>query len=322
MKIAIIGPGAIGLFLASRLQDAGQEVWLLDHRPERAAALRRHGCRVVALTGEEQEYFLNVVANPELIGPCDLVLVLVKAHQTAAAAPQIPPLLKTSTVILTLQNGIGNLEALAAVVGWSRLAAGVAFLGVTRLGTHLLRLAGEGPIVVGRPPGSAVAPAELAQVCQLFTTAGFACDISPDILATLWDKLLLNAGINPVTALTRLTNGELLQVPEAWAVAVAAVQEAVEVAKALHLAVSAEPIKRLRQVCEATAANRSSMLQDILAPRQTEIEALNGQIVAHGRRLGLATPVNAALTNLIKALEFSLLAPGRPQGEKQGKTGG
>jgi 2-dehydropantoate 2-reductase len=227
----------------------------------------------------------------------------VKAHQTEVAAQQLPALLKNAGIALTLQNGIGNLESMAAVVGPERLLAGVTMLGVTRLDVGHIRHAGHGPIILGRPPDSGVTPEEMAAIIQLFRQTGLDCQESADILDLLWNKLLINAGINPVSALTRLPNGQLPAVPSAWLVVTAAVQEASEVARARGVNLGAEPIARVRQVCQATAANRSSMLQDVLAQRATEIEAINGQVVAHGQQVQVPTPVNALLTNLVKALE-------------------
>ncbi len=305
VKIAIIGPGAMGLFFAARLQQAGQEVWVLDHRPERSTHLQHHGLRLLTLDGEEQHYVLNVSHQAAAIGPCDLVLMKVKAHQTRTAAQHLPPLLKNDGIALTLQNGIGNLEAMAAVIGPQRLLAGVTMLGVTKLDVGSIRHAGHGPIILGRPPDSQVSPEELTALAEVFRQAGLDCRADPDILAVLWHKLLINVGINPVTALTRLPNGQLPTVPAAWQVVTAAVQEAYDVALALSLNLAPDPVSRVQQVCRATAANRSSMLQDVLAQRPTEIDAINGQIVAHGQHLQVPTPVNALLTNLIKALESS-----------------
>jgi 2-dehydropantoate 2-reductase len=303
LKIAIIGPGAMGLFCAARLQETGQEVWVLDYRPERSAHLQQYGLELLTLEGEERRFVLNAAHEAGTLGPCDLVLMQVKAHQTQFAAQQLPVLLQAGGIALTLQNGIGNLETMAGVAGPRRLLAGVTMLGVTKLDVGRIRHAGHGPIILGRPPDSQVTPQELTAVVEVFRQAGLDCRADPDIIAVLWNKLLINVGINPVTALTRLPNGELPNVPAAWQVVAAAVQEAEDVAVALGLALTAEPLSRVRQVCQATAANRSSMLQDVLGQRQTEIEAINGQIVAHGQRLQIPTPVNALLTNLIKALE-------------------
>ena len=136
---------------------------------------------------------------------------------------------------------------------------------------------------------------------DLFRRAGLECQPREDIEAVLWEKLVINVGINPLTALLRVPNGALLQLPEAWEVAVAAAVEAQAVARAAGLTLSGDPAARLRQVCADTAANRSSMLQDILAGRPTEIEALNAQVATRGRALGLPTPVNDLLTRLLRA---------------------
>ena len=297
MKIAVIGPGALGLFFAACLQQTGQDVRLLDHRPARAAFLSQHGLRLVTLAGSEQHLPLTATAAVDDIGPCDLVLVLVKAHQTRSAAQQLPPLLQGGGLALTLQNGIGNLESLAAVVGPQRL-----LVGVTMLAEGHIRHAGAGPVILGIPPQSQVTAQELAAVVDLFGQGGLDCRPAPDIMAVLWQKLLINVGINPVSALTRLANGRLPEIPAAWEVVSVAVEEAQAVGQAAGVSLPADPMTRVLEVCRATAANRSSMLQDVLVPRPTEIDALNGQIVVLGRRLGLPTPANTLLTNLIKAL--------------------
>ena len=141
----------------------------------------------------------------------------------------------------------------------------------------------------------------MAAVVDLFRHAGLECQPREDIEAVLWEKLVINVGINPLTALLRVPNGALLQLPEAWEVAVAAAREAQAVARAAGLSLSGDPAARLRQVCTDTAANHSSMLQDILAGRPTEIEALNAQVATRGRALGLPTPVNDLLTLLLRA---------------------
>jgi 2-dehydropantoate 2-reductase len=308
LKIAIIGPGAMGLFFAAHLQQSGQDVWVLDHRPERAAQLHHDGLTLLTMAGDERHHVLNVAHETAAIGPCDLVLMKVKAHQTQTAAQYLPALLQDGGIALTLQNGIGNLESMAAVVGPHRLLAGVTMLGVTKLDVGRIRHAGHGPIILGLPPNSQVTSQEMAAIVELMQQAGLDCQASFDILAVLWNKLLINVGINPVTALTQLPNGQLPAVPAAWQVVTAAVQEAYEVALALGLAPVADPLSRVRQVCQATAANRSSMLQDVLAHRQTEIDAINGQIVTHGQQVQVPTPVNTLLTRLIKALESGFAA--------------
>jgi 2-dehydropantoate 2-reductase len=302
MKIAIIGPGAMGCLLAGRFFGAGAEVCLVDYRPERAEVLRQRGISLTDLDGS-RTILPMPVALPGRLEPADLSIVAVKAGQTQKAARDLPALMAGGGIALTLQNGLGNLEQMAAVTGLARLLAGVTFLGATQPAAGEVIFAGQGATIIGAPTGSLVAPAELEVVAELFRRAGLDCQVRDDIEAVLWEKLVINVGINPLTAILRVRNGALPDIPEAWKLAVAAATEAAEVAQASGMAPAIDPESRLREVCTATAANRSSMLQDILAGRATEIEALNGQVVQRGTALGLPTPVNSCLSAILKALE-------------------
>jgi 2-dehydropantoate 2-reductase len=300
MKLAVLGPGALGCLLAALFREAGADVSLVDYRPERVARLRLRGVRVHTLEGGHRDIPVPIGLAPE-VGPCDLTIVAVKAYQTEIAARALPQLMAPRGLALTLQNGLGNLESLARNAGAERLLAGVALLGVTRQDEGRIIYAGQGVIYVGAPLGSQVSSTEVATVVDFFRGAGLECQPREDIEAVLWEKLVINVGINPLTALLRVPNGVLLQLPEAWKVAVAAAVEAQAVAQAAGLSLRGDPAARLRQVCTDTAANRSSMLQDILAGRPTEIEALNAQVATRGRDLGLPTPVNDLLTRLLRA---------------------
>ena len=300
MKLAVLGPGALGCLLAALFREAGVEVSLVDYRPDRVARLRLRGIQVQSLDGVQRVIEVPIGLAPE-VGPCDLTVVTVKAYQTESAARVLPELMSQGGVALTLQNGLGNLEAIARRVGTRRLLAGVGLLGATRRDEGRIIYAGRGVIYIGAPAGSQVSPIEVAAVADLFRAAGLECQPREDIEAALWEKLVINVGINPLTALLRVPNGALLQLPEAWEVAAAAAAEAQAVAQASGYNLSGAPAARLRQVCANTATNRSSMLQDILAGRPTEIEALNAQVAARGRALGLPTPVNDLLTLLLRA---------------------
>ena len=300
MKLAVLGPGALGCLMAALFQEAGAEVSLVDYRPDRVARLQLRGIQVHTLEGVPRVIRVPIGLAPE-VGPCDVTIVAVKAYQTEAAARVLPGLMSQGGMTLTLQNGLGNLEAIARIVGPERLLAGVGLLGVTRQDEGRIIYAGRGVIYLGAPLGSQVSRIEVAAVVDLFRGAGLECQPREDIEAVLWEKLVINVGINPLTALLRVPNGALLQLPEAWEVAVAAAVEAQAVARAAGLSLSGDPAARLRQVCTDTAANHSSMLQDILAGRPTEIEALNAQVATRGRALGLPTPVNDLLTRLLRA---------------------
>ncbi|HLD47767.1 MAG TPA: 2-dehydropantoate 2-reductase [Desulfobaccales bacterium] len=304
MKLAVLGPGALGCLLAALFREAGVEVSLVDYRPDRVARLRLRGIQVQTLEGVQRVIEVPIGLATE-VGPCDLIIVAVKAYQTESAARVLPELMSQGGMALTLQNGLGNLEAIARMVGTRRLLAGVGLLGVTRQDEGRIIYAGRGVIYIGAPAGSQVSPVEVAAVADLFRGAGLECQPREDIEAALWEKLVINVGINPLTALLRVPNGVLLQLPEAWEVAVAAAVEAQAVAQAAGINLSGDPAARLRQVCTNTATNRSSMLQDILAGRPTEIEALNAQVASRGRALGRPTPVNDLLPLLLRAASQS-----------------
>lgn len=306
MNLAVVGPGALGCLLAGRFFIAGESVRLVDYRPERARLLQERGLTFIDLDGSRLSLAIPVVL-PEELEPADLTILAVKAHQTAAAVRNLPVLLARGGMALTLQNGLGNLEAMAAVVGPTRLLAGVTFVGATRTVEGEVIFAGQGPTVIGVPAGSAVSLEEAEQVARVFRRAGLECQVREDIEAMLWEKLVVNVGINPLTAILRVRNGALPDLPPAWELAVAAAQEAAAVAASLGLALSIDPEVRLSQVCMATAENRSSMLQDIMAGRPTEIEALNAQVVQRGAALGIPTPVNACLTEIVRSLELAAL---------------
>lgn len=304
MKIAIVGPGALGCLLAARLLAAGEDACLVDYRPDRVRLLSRQGVRLEALDGTETVLRIPIGLAGDITAR-DLAIVTVKTYRTAAAALALPRLLAPGGIALTLQNGLGNLEEMAKVVGWEPLAAGVTYLGVIRRDEGVVVPAGQGPTFLGGPQGSRVTQPALEEVAQLFRRAGLECRVRTDIEGLLWEKLQVNVAINPLTAILRVPNGALLDLPEAWQLSLAAAREAAAVARAAGFTLPEPLADRLRRVCTATATNLSSMLQDILAGRPTEIEALNGQVAARGAALSVPTPTNDLLTKLVRSLEQS-----------------
>ena len=304
MKIAVVGPGALGCLLAVFFWEAGEDVSLVDYRPERARYLHAEGLLLMTPDGRQKVVRVPVALAPDL-GPCDLTIIAVKAYQTSTIGSELAQLMSGGGLGLTLQNGLGNLETIAGTVGPERLLAGIIYVGATRPRDGVVIYAGLGPSYLGPPQGSRVTPGEIHRVVEVFRRAGLECQDRANIEVMLWEKLLVNAGINPLTAILRVENGALLNLPEAWELAVAAGREAAAVARAAGLDFTSDPESSLRQVATATAANQSSMLQDILAGRPTEIEALNAQVAARGAALGVPTPINDCLTRLIQALSQS-----------------
>jgi 2-dehydropantoate 2-reductase len=187
------------------------------------------------------------------------------------------------------------------VVGEKRAYAGITSQAATLLAPGQVRHAGCGPTVLAAGRGQAE---KIAIIAGLFNRAGIHTRIDEDGEALLWSKLIVNVGINALTALLRVPNGILVQIPECELLMTQAVDEAVAVAGALRVNLASEAqAERVRQVCTLTSANRASMLQDVLRGAPTEIDVINGAVVAKGREVGVPTPVNVLLTQLIKALE-------------------
>jgi 2-dehydropantoate 2-reductase len=225
-------------------------------------------------------------------------LVLVKSWQTGRAARQLQQCLAPDGLALTLQNGLGNRERLIHALGSDRVAQGVTTWGVTLLGPGHARVGGEGLTTLGAHP-------RLAPMIRLMRQAGFAVEEVADVDGLVWGKVVVNAAINPITALLRVPNGGLLSAERsgAWRVASEAAAEAAAVAAARGMRLPfAEPAAYVAEVARRTAANHSSMLQDVERGRPTEIDAICGEIIAEGERLGVETPVNRVLRDLVRGL--------------------
>lgn len=206
--------------------------------------------------------------------------------------------------MLTLQNGIGNMQVLGDHFGAEKVVGGVTNHGSTSMGPGHVRHAGKGDTLIGRPDGRVLGA--VRDVAGLLTRCGLDTKVSKDIDSVVWGKLIVNAGINALTAVTRLGNGALIEYDEPRQIMRTAVQEAVKVIKRKRVKLAYDdPIQKVESVCRATSGNVSSMLQDILNCRRTEIDYINGAIVRQAKALGIATPINEALTGLVRTLEKS-----------------
>ncbi|OGQ86909.1 MAG: hypothetical protein A2512_12395 [Deltaproteobacteria bacterium RIFOXYD12_FULL_56_24] len=306
--VAIVGPGALGCLLATVLcRISGEKIWVLDHDSQRAALLQHSGL-VLERDGQIEHFSIQATADPQRIGPVDLVLLCVKSPSLGQTLPSLLPLLTKNSLLLAWQNGIAHLPVLRR-----EELSGAMGLAVTSLGAHLfgpgkVRFGGAGATSLGfLGEASPQARPALQGAAKLFRMAGLTVRVEADILPQVWNKLLINVGINALTAIYRCENGALLQKAEALGLLRAAVLEAASVAKAKGIAIAPDPVARTIAVCQATAGNISSMLQDVRAKRQTEIEAINGAVLEEALRLGIAAPVNAELFAAVKALEKGYL---------------
>jgi 2-dehydropantoate 2-reductase len=295
-EMLIVGTGALACLFAGKLAAAGVRVSMLGSWPEGLAALRRDGVTLVQPDGSEASYPVRALDDPAQCGPVKYVLVLVKSWQTERAARQLAGCLAEDGLALTLQNGLGNYEALAEALGAVRVAQGITISGATLLGPGRVRIAGEGAISLGHHARLKPLAGELRQ-------AGFEVETLEDVQSLVWGKLAVNAAINPLTALLGVNNGALLERPSARRLMAELAGEVGAVARARGIRLPYDnPVAAAEQVAHRTAANTSSMLQDVQRGAPTEIEAINGAVVRAGEQVGVPTPVNYAMWQLVRAL--------------------
>lgn len=301
MRVTVIGPGAVGLLWAGRLAQAGAQVALLDHRPERAQRLNDEGIILEDESGHVN-HRLPASALPQVLQETDLALVCVKAYQTEEVAKALGEHLSAEGRALTLQNGVGNVEALVAALNPERVLGGITSEGATLLDQGHVRHAGQGQTHLG--PAQGPLDGFTQEVTALLNKAGFATQAVEGCQNLIWTKLIINVGINALTAILNLPNGRLLELPHAAAMIDQAVGEAVEVGHEIGINfIHDDMLKAVREVALRTSKNISSMLQDVRAKRRTEVQFINGAVLDKGTELGLDCPYNAALTNLVLALE-------------------
>lgn len=299
MHFLVVGPGAMGCLFGSRLKKAGHDVTLLDYRQERADHINEHGITVEGVTGE---YHVGIQAVTGKISRTpDAVLVCVKSNETQTVSEGLKAWLGPEARVVTLQNGLGNLEILEQAFGKDQVLGGVTAEGATLLGPGHIRHAGQGETIIG-PQGPPEGP--VAKIVSAFNEAGFETRTVDNVKDLIWGKLIINVGINALTAITRLKNGRLPDIEVTKTVMDQAVREAVAVVNKKGISLPyPDPIERVREVCRATAGNIASMLQDVLKQRITEVAFINGAIVREGEALGIPTPVNNTLTSLVQAIE-------------------
>ena len=300
MKIAVVGAGAMGSLFGALLAEAGSEVWLLDVWAEHIKVINEKGLSVER-EGKTRSVEIQAATNPQSIGPADLVIVFVKSTQTAEAASAAKELAGPGSPVLTLQNGMGNADVIAEVIDPANVVAGTTSHGATMIGPGIIRHAGAGPTVIGMWSEKDLAGAR--EIARLFTNACIDTKVVENVREVIWEKLLINVGINAITALTGIKNGQLLDLEVTKTLSRKAVEEALTVARAQGIAHRDNTVEHVLKVAEATGPNRSSMGQDVDKKRQTEIATINGVIVSEGRRSVLETPVNETLTALIETLQ-------------------
>ena len=295
-NILIVGTGALATLFAARLVQAGKQIVMLGTWKAGLDALRKDGARLVDVEGSEYRFGVRATDDPRACEGIKHALVLVKAWQTERVAAQLKECLAEDGLAVTLQNGLGNRETLARSLGFGRVALGTTTTGATLLGPGLVRAGGEGIISIEQH--LALGPIE-----QALKSARFNVHVVDDAQSLIWGKLVINAAINPLTALLRVPNGNLLERPSAREMMGALASEAAQVAEAEKIRLQfPNPITAAEEVAFKTAANHSSMLQDVLRGAPTEIDAICGEVVKTAQKHQIDTPANWACWKLVKAI--------------------
>jgi len=295
-SILIVGTGALATLFAARLAQAGHPITMLGTWKAGLDALNTYGARLIDANGNEHQFKVRAIDNLQDCSGITHALILVKAWQTERVASQLKEHLGGDGLAVTLQNGLGNRETLAQSLGLHRVALGTTTTGATLLGPGLARAGGEGIISIERH--LALSPIEDA-----LKSARFNLNIVEDAKSLIWGKLVINAAINPLTALLRVSNGQLLERPAAREMLKALARETAQVAKEEGIELPfPDPAAAAEEVALKTASNHSSMLQDVMRGAPTEIDAICGAVVNIGQSHKIDTPANWACWKLVKAI--------------------
>lgn len=287
----------MGCLFAARLSDLA-EVRMIGHWKEQVSALTNHGLLMIRTDGSNSKHAVIVSEDITQPNTFDLVLVLVKGWQSQQAAEVSKKLVGESGLVLTLQNGLGNLEILARSVGNERVIQGVTSEGATLISPGVIRHAGAGTTYLAKTLDT---EQRLVDIVTLFREAEFDTHLINSPESLIWGKLAVNAGINPLTGLLQVPNGYLVTHSTARSLMSKAAKEAEAVAHAQHISLPyPDAAEQALQVAQATATNRSSMAQDVARGAPTEIDSICGSIVRLGREFHIPTPVNQALLQLLK----------------------
>lgn len=301
MHTVIIGAGAMGSLIGYLLFRAGAQVDLIERDPAIVRAINTEGLRVEGVSGGHTVPLQARSEAPEGAA-ADMIFVLVKAQDTAAAIETIRPLVAPRTVVVTWQNGVGSDQLLGETLGRERIVAGVTNLGASLLSPgHVLHTSWGDTTLASLEP-SAHDRAEM--VASFLSRHSLKTTVAADAVSLLWGKVLINVGISAITTLARVRNGRLLDLPAAKELMRAAVKEAQQVLDAAHIELPyRNPITQIEQALARTADSLSTTLQDHYRGRPTEIEYINGAVVKLAEEMSMDAPINRTLTLLVKTAE-------------------
>lgn len=309
MKICMLGTGSLGSTIGGTLAQGGSEVYFVDQWKEHIDKINENGLK---MTDEKEDWYVKVDArtSAEGMGPVDLVIVLVKSFATKEAVSQLKEtnVIGENTLVMSLQNGLGNEETIAEVVGEANVISGKTYVGGRLLSPGYVSAGVKGKYTyIGELTGEITD--RIQAVCDEFNKAGLLCEVSDNIKGLIWDKLLINVAAGALCGITRLPYGPLYEEEYIKETAVAAIQEGIDVAKAAGVKLKSEdPEYPWYAASEGLPETfKTSILQSLELKRPTEIDFINGSVVELGKKFGIPTPVNRTLVTCVKGIEKFLL---------------
>jgi 2-dehydropantoate 2-reductase len=304
MRICVIGAGAMGSAIGGLLSEAGADVVLVDSRKEQVDALNSRGLKLDD-GASVRTIKVRATSDPKSIGEVDLVVVLVKSYHTEQAVKRAQSVIGGATSVLSLQNGLGNVDTLIEILGPDRVLGGVTHSGSVLIAPGEVHFSGmEKKTFIGEMNGKMTPRVD--QIVRLFNSAGLKTEATSNILDVIWNKLLVNVAVSALSAVTRLPHGGMEQVPEVKQCAFEAVSEAIRVAKACGIHLSTENPEQVWATATQglSPEHKTSMLKDIESKAPTEIGTIAGAVVQYGKKHGIATPVNSTLVACVRGIEF------------------
>lgn len=303
MRIGIIGAGALGSVIGGSLAEAGNDVLLVNRNHAHVDAINRDGL-TIRTEGKDRAVAIRAAIPAEVGEPADLVIVLVKSFHTAEAVREATGLVGPNTTVLSLQNGLGHEDILIGLVGRDRVIAGKTYVGGVVLGPgHVIAGVDGKETIIGELDGR-ISP-RIERIAATFEAAGMKLVVSRNIMGAMWDKLLVNIATGALSGITRLAYGGLYAVPELEVTAMAAVAEAIAVAKAsgIELETLHPHDAWVKAGSGLPPEFKASMLQSLEKGSVTEVDFINGAVVRAGAKAGVPTPVNATLVACLKGIE-------------------
>lgn len=300
MRLGVLGAGSLGSLLAGRLSASGTEVVVLGRANDHLRRIQQDGITVETPDGRELVGTVEASSDPRALEGVDAIVLCVKSYDTDQALSVVDTHVTPDTDVVSVQNGLGNVETIADHVPEPRVVAGITTHGATLADPGRVVHAGGGDTKLGRY--FAENDDTVAELADRLTTAGIETDVVSNVRLAVWEKVLVNVGINAATALARVPNGDLTDGP-GRDLLTDAVEEGATIARAEGVDVPDDIVERTVDVARQTASNQSSMRQDLEAGSRTEVDALNGALIDRAAANGIDAPVNRTLTNLVRLAE-------------------